>query len=169
MVRIGEVYESIFVTICNSFPFGFLWIVLGKMFAEEQIIIKRSAAVGMTVVSLITLYVEQYLVLRNRLPYKNDAYFSLLPLCISLFSIILNSQITVKNAKKLRVISTVTYVLHSSALVPIFMLLNRINGLTGEVKNLAAFFLDADLCAIAAVLIMTAEQHKGLRWLKWSH
>ena len=169
LVSFGEAYEDFFITICNSFPIGFLWVVLGKLFAEGSIHLKRNTAVPLLIISFITLYAEQFIVLFFHLNRKNDCYFSLVPLCIALFSILYSSNLSLKRSREMRVISTITYVLHSSALSPIEMLLNRIPFLHGEMKNFAAFLIDVVLCVSISIVIMILEKHKGFRWLKWSH
>ena len=52
-------YRTVFVTLCNNFPAGFLWITLGKMFAEGKISIPAKVTRWMLPLSVMLLYAEQ--------------------------------------------------------------------------------------------------------------
>lgn len=162
-------YRTVFVTLCNNFPAGFLWITLGKMFAEGKISIPAKVTRWMLPLSVMLLYAEQITVLHYGLADKTDYYFALVPCCIALFSLLRGADVHCSTAPLLRKTSTVVYVLHSSAI----SVLNLIGGRFLHIpEGWMAVYLTASslmVCIAATFIILRLEKQKGFRWLRYAY
>lgn len=165
LINIRNMYPGVFF---NSFPVGFFWVALGKVFAEKESLCKKTAANGMfLVMGLILLIGEQILIKRLDCEYKNDCYFMLVPVCYVLFSIVLSLEIKVKKGELLQVISTVTYCLHISLGLVFREILEMLdidcsNSFLGP---LGLYVTVTFCCIICAIFLYTMSKKKHLYWL----
>ena len=169
IVAAEEAYKAVFVTVCNSFPVSFLWILLGKRFAEGKIGLSRGCSILITALSFVVVCVEHVLVLRYDLrAAATDYYVFLVPLCIGLFSLIQHAEVRCKCAPVLRKMSTIMYVLHSSAIVITSLVCRRLLGLGGVGADLLEFLMVILLCIAASVVFLKLEDKRGFHWLRWA-
>lgn len=159
-----EILNIHFFKSYNSFLVSFIWIVIGKSFAENENKLctqnMRIIAVKL-LISLVLLYIESFYINKFKLcSNSNDCYIFLIPVSLYIFKIILKLNYSLKNAKFYRTFSTITYCLHISIgkILYIFM------------KNTTIeFFLVIIICYIITKIIISLENQKYFKWLKYSH
>ncbi|QDJ23960.1 acyltransferase family protein [Pediococcus pentosaceus] len=85
----------------NSFTAGIIWIVAGKIFAENENIFYFGATKQkiIIVIMIVLLYLEQILIVYLNSSYATDFYFMLVPLCLALFALLLKTNLKNSRAK----------------------------------------------------------------------
>lgn len=156
----------------NSFTAGIIWIVAGKMFAENEDLFYFGARKQKLVIlsAVILLYLEQTLIVYLKCSHTNDFYFMLVPLCLALFASFLKMDLKSSRAKKLRAFSTITYCLHASfAKVPslLFLILGLPVG-TFPI-SIIKWILTIITCVLATFIIVKLEKIRILKWLRYLH
>lgn len=118
IITLSELYPAV---VYNSFPVSILWIVIGKIFAERspRSVLSKKIRSILLLLSVCALYAENYLVRYLNCQNGNDCYFMLVPVCILIFSLIIEINIHVAFAKFFRTGSTVNFCLHASLAYPI--------------------------------------------------
>lgn len=164
-----KIYEYIFASPVFSFPVALFWMTAGKAFADGRFSgVKLPVHIVTAVISAVCLYIEWRYVFNLNGSYSNDCYFFLAPLCVSLFGIILNFDISLKNARTLRQISTVTYPLHAS-LVYVFRFVLR-KFISDDILIAVLIFVFAVICChLVYLLISRLEKVRRLSFLKYAH
>lgn len=162
-------YQAFFVTLCNNFPAAPIWIVLGKCFAESKIRIAPGKSIWLLAGSFVLLLAEHFCVLHFALAGVTDFYVFLVPLCVAAFSLLISVRCNCEKAPIFRKISTVTYVLHSSALVIIDLVYRQIFHLQGVVLAVSNFVTAVIVCVVATLAILYFEKYRLFRWLKWAY
>lgn len=111
-------YTEIFGGLVCSYPAAIFWVFIGKLFAEQKIMLKSvPLLVTLTAFSCIALFLEWKFVFYLDGSYNNDSYFMLAPLCILLFIWIQKIKPRYwNNSVYFKRMSTVIYVLHVSLL-----------------------------------------------------
>ena len=133
---ITHIAESLFPVLgvpYNNFVVAFLWIMIGKMFAEKESELRKrysearfSTAVWVAlVVSCGFLCAEQFVIRLYDLAFTNDCYLLLPVPVILLFAIILNTDMQSRHAKEFRAASTITYCFHGTFLSALRFVLGR--------------------------------------------
>lgn len=162
-------YKGTFITLCNNFPVAFIWLVLGKMFAEKEITLSPKTSWFLLVISIILLIAEQVIILYFDLAAATDCYICLVPVCIAVFSLLQQVKCSFGAAPVLRKMATITYVLHSSAIVLVDVIAKKVLQLQGSILAVVEFVGAVLTCAIVTLLILYLEKHRGFRWLKWAY
>ena len=157
-------------TIYNSFPVSLIWIIIGKKFADYEYIHGLSKAIYpkwyiILGVSLALLIVEYLIVAQLNSCVDNDCYFMLLPVCASLFGIILNINIDWKYAKIARKASTIVYCLHGSVAI----VLKGVFVVNAMSDALLLFLLTLVLCLLGVLVILILEKIPCFKWLKYAY
>lgn len=154
-------YEKYFSTPYNSFPAALFWVACGKAFAEKTFNTKTKTAVFFTVISAVLLFAECQLSYTLTKSIKNDCYFMLVPLCISLFCIIINIKpFTLSFSVILRKSSTIIYAFHATVAT---LVLNQIK--TAE----PLFIITLGITLSVAAVIILLEKYRPFKWLKYSY
>ena len=122
-----EVYEQFLTSPVCSFPAALVWIVIGKMYAEGDFRWSTARHAVTALSSSAALYVEWWLIRQASGSMTNDCYMFLIPLCLSLFGLILKADITLKHARTIRKISTVMYASHYSVIILIDIIRNALH------------------------------------------
>lgn len=161
-------YQKIFVTLCNNFPVAFIWLVLGKMFAEKEISIPMTSSWVLLLTSSILLIAEHIIVLNYELAAATDCYIFLIPVCTSVFSLLHQAECTLSEAPLLRKMSTITYVLHSSAIVLVDVIAVKLLHFSGSVLALCEFFGSISISIAATLVLMYLNGYRVFKWLKWA-
>lgn len=165
-----EWFKATFLALCNNFAVAMLWIWLGKRFAEGKISLSCRHGGLMAAASFAAVCLEHFFVVKHGLQNTPTDYYVFLPsLCVGLFELIRNSKVKCPTAPILRKLSTVMYVLHSSALVLITPVCRRVLGLEGIRLDIGVFVVTAVFCVAAGVSIIKLEKHRYFRWLKWAY
>lgn len=162
--KITIIYDQIFSSPLMSFPVALIWVFIGKMFADNTInikIINRKPYCLFLFFSMVLLFIECKI-------FSNRCYIFSLPVVILIFKLLLNTNISLKNAKLLRTTSTITYPLHASIAVVIRSILRRITSNLNLI-NIISFFTTLLLCYIACFVILKLEKKKYFKFLQYSH
>lgn len=168
-VSIYKSYSFVLGKPCNSFLSAILFVVLGKILAEEKFLVSNRVLLFVFVLSLFLLFVEARIIAsyglnHSKVDYSDDCFFSLLPLCLSSFMLLGQNAFTIQfNTKWLRNASTIIYCSHYtliSVLTSFVCLFSR-----GFVLFVVASFLSA----ILSLIIIIFEKKRRFRWLSYSH
>jgi len=160
------------ITLSESFLIALLWIVIGKMFAENQFaFLKKYRRSTLLVLFLILLYCEQFLNLLFRTTLTSDSFLMLVPVCVLLFSFILDVQVEFKiKTPFFRAFSTITYCMHISVILVLKMLL-RVASVNYQNLGIATLLFGGAVLVstLTTIIIINLEKKRGLRWLRFSH
>lgn len=166
ILKIINMYELLFTASYNSFPVSLIWIVIGKIFAEKKIENNYTYKI-VSVIAVIGLFVEHYLVKLKSGSINNDCYIMLVPSVILIFIQITNAKmITIKNSVKIRNFSTILYALHGTIHAVIAVIFKSIGVIN---QNIFIFILTMFLCYIIFLVEQKFENIKYFKWLKYSH
>ena len=169
---IYKYYCLIFTSPVFSFPVSFVWITIGKMFADKN---NKKKTMNHRIIyvllcfSLIFLYIEWIIVYKFTGSYNNDCYFMLFPCACLIYFLVLSKEINIAKAKTLRKISTITYPLHASLAVIIRYVLINTNRYSDTVIGVIAFAVVLIACYTICFIIFKLEKCKCFKWLKYSH
>ena len=106
----------------NSFLVSLIWIMIGKMFADNKINYSSKLNTIILIVSLILLFMEWFFIKEKTIDVTRDCYFMLIPVSISIYYFVLKIKpFYFSQSIFIRKISTVMYVSHKSI---IFILMN---------------------------------------------
>lgn len=133
--RIIVSYKNIFLTTRNGLFFGFIFVLLGKILAEQKIIISRIASDKFILFLLIIALLIQLLEAENlRMLYgdgrANNMLLSTIFSSVLLFLLFYNMKICRcldSNSEKLRNISTIIYFIHPAVILILRKILNMIS------------------------------------------
>lgn len=159
-------YKIFFSDPLYSFPVGLFWIMLGKLFAEDSVNLKnRLMYLIIILISAILLYVEWRFVFLLSDSYNNDVYLFLAPLTFAIFGWMINTKIDLKYAKKLRILSNVTYPLHASVAYYLILYL-KVYFTSSSVLGLIVFVLTLIGCYVVCLTIVKLQKYKFFSFLK---
>lgn len=157
-------YETYFSSPLSSFPIALIWILIGKIFASNKINLKiknYKRYYFYLIIALVCLFIEYKI-------FSNTCYLFSLPVVILIFKLLLNTNITLKNAKLFRAVSTITYPLHASiAIVVRFILKKLTTNMT--LIGVISFIVTLSLCYIICFIILKLEKKKPFTILKYAH
>lgn len=169
VLMFSKCYETVFAKPMFSFPAALIWIMIGKTFADNKINTdKRSFFIISTLIFLVLLFIEWKYVVLLKGEYDSNSYLSLIPLVFSLFALIKDIKLNIKNAVILRRISVITFPLHASvAVVARKLLCKPIEN--SDLRALVVFILTAGICLAFSFAVFKLEKHKSFSFLKYSH
>ena len=153
----------------NRWPAGFLFLALGKWFAdnEQRLPITRKTAFFGCIVSVYLMMLEMTFLKKQEIVGASDCFVSLIPLSVFLCALLLHTQLPDNLIyRKMRVASTVTFYAH-------FMLLFVFEGIKDRFgmapEKLVRYGMIVLLCWGITELILRLEKIRGFGWLKYSH
>lgn len=118
-----NIYKSLFHSPYNSFPVGFLFVVVGKYLSEKKIYVAFKTQLIILLFSLILIQFEANLIKHFDWSVADDCFLTIIPLSIILFLLIGQQVFNIKcNTKPMRELSVIMYCSHIS-IVPIVGLL----------------------------------------------
>ena len=97
-----------------SFLVSLIYILFGKIISENKFKINNKTNLILIIVFLILLYIEWFIIYRITLKNTNDCYIMVLPTTVLVFNYIKSINITLKNPKLLRQLSSFIYPSHAS-------------------------------------------------------
>lgn len=153
----------------NSFLVALLWLAIGKAFVDHETLLFKGTKKQLIMILgfMGLLYIEQLIIIYFNSYSTNDCYFTLVPLCAAIFSLLLNVVVHFKRAKILRTFATITYCAHAS-LSQLIIYLYSLTTLTfGEASLI--FLIITVICAVTTLLVTRLERYPHLAWLKYSH
>ena len=160
-------YEMFFSSPMFNASAAFLWIVIGKLFAEEKVQMNKLLAVVGLLLSSALLYGEWLLVRGLDGSFNNDCYFSLIPTSFFAFCLISLIKVSPNNITNfIGKSSTLIYTTHIPVIAMVGALLNRLLSVT---DRLWVYVLTVILCVIGSYVVLKLEKKRVFRWLKYSH
>lgn len=157
----------------NSFPVSFLWIALGKYFADHPKAFyagRMSTQLWALGFAFVALYAEQLLIIFLKSDYRSDCYFMLIPVCCLLFGLINNVHMKVKGAKILRAFSTITFCLHATLAKVLVTIMVDYGIMQWSFRySILKWAVTVVLCGVATWGILRLEKVRGFGWLVYSH
>lgn len=153
--------------IYNSFPAALIWILIGKMFADNRIRLSKSILHILLLCSAILLYAEYILIQYLDSSNANDCYFSLLLLCPAMFALLHQTYSKNKEHLVLRKASTIYYCSHITIASIIGKALEFMN--IEDFYNIYKFFITIVLCTVCCVVIILLQKMKHCNWLKYAY
>lgn len=156
----------------NGFLAGLLWIVIGKFIAIHKSFIHYLKFEGVKLylsifVSIICLYIEQYVIYYFKLSKANDCYFMLIPTAFFIVISLLQFNIKIKYANYLRDISVVMYCIHLS-LIRFFLYVSKKYLVLQDTitTRIYIYIIVVILCILIAMCIFKMRKVKHLEFLK---
>lgn len=150
-----------------SFLVAFIWIAIGKLFAENGISVRKASRRIGIFVSAVMLYAEYAAVQNYGLSRKDDCYIFLVPLCFFIFAELKEAKgLKVGCARTLRKMSTVIYCLHLSAAL-VYREIFRLT--VKDDSPIFVFVLTVATCFAACFAIFKLEAKERFCWLRYSH
>ncbi len=153
----------------NRWPAGFLFLALGKWFAdnEQRLPISRKTAFFGCIISVYLMMLEMTCLKGREIVGASDCFMTLIPLTVFLFALLLHTQLPDDSLyRKMRAASTVTFYAHFMLLFLFEGMKNRF-GITPD--KLVRYGMIVLLCWGLTELILRLEKIRGFGWLKYSH
>ena len=150
----------------TSFLVSFIWMGIGKAFAENCVVFSCLSRRMGIMISAILVSAECIIVNLYGLARKDDCYVFMIPLCIYVFDELKESRLRVKFAVTLRKMSTIIYCLHYSVILCIRKILVAV---IGHENNFVVYAFTAGFCLAACFLILRLESKTSFKWLRYSH
>lgn len=163
MAAAFEKYESIFLSIVNSFPAGLFWVAVGKAFAEKQNRWSNGANGILFASGVVLLFAEWYCLKKIDGHFKNDFYVMLIPVCLAIFNWILHLPPKESSyGLPCRKASTIIYTTHFSVAV----MLQRFFDIYGKtISFLPLFAITIMICVSITTIILLVAKNDLFRWL----
>ena len=168
-VLIYKSYSFVLGKPCNSFLSALLFVVIGKMLAEKDIHVLNKKLLFMFVFSILILFIEVSIVEKfglnkSAVDYSDDSYFSLVPLCTSLFMLIGQNVLPLNiSTIFLRNSSTIIYCCHFTIIIFLCDYLNLFS------KGYSLYLIVFVISLSISFILFVAEKHSAFNWLKLSH
>ena len=162
-------YEMLFGNPYVSFLVGIPYFGLGKIFAKKydenglQSFSKGFCITG-SVIAFALFIVEVFICKRFDLIKSTDCYLMLLPFILCFFPLILNWDISLKNAKLFRIASTILFFSHF-----LFLFVTEIAEWAFKLTIPGVFkFVFALSCSLAfAFAVLKLQNKKGFKWMRY--
>lgn len=153
----------------NSFWVGIIWVVVGKMIAENLPKVSRVSSSVLWVVlaaGILLLGAEQAVIVAGRFSFTNDVFLTL-PVCvIPIFLLVLRSNLTIACSSFLRGASTIVYCLHATLKG---IIATGLGVLGIQLGNALLFVPVLCICLGVSWAILRLEDRRGFAWLRFSH
>lgn len=160
-----ENFEKVLLVPYNNVFVSFFWIVCGKIFADRSTRPKRSMMIYILVLSVLLLLVESRLT--EKLCRTDDCYIMLIPVCIAIFTLIIQEyNVIFKNGQLLRKLSTLIYASHGSFIPVCSLVLNKTP--FGNVSWIL-FIVTLLACLVYSFIVMKLEKKKYFSWLHYAY
>lgn len=167
MGQFMQQFESIFLSPYNNLFVSFFWIACGKLFAEIELSINKNIIYVVLFVSLSLLFGEAKMVSLFRCSRTDDCYVMLIPVCVSIFVLLLKTKnISFKNVKTLRKLSTMIYASHGS-IIPICRIL--LSHTSFGAMDWILFLLTMAVCLCYCLIIIKLEKSPYFSWLRYAY
>lgn len=165
--RVYNVYEFIFSSPMFNASSAFIWIIIGKLFAEKKVQMNKIYAIVGLLLSSVLLYGEWLCVRILNGSFNNDCYFFLIPTAFFAFRLISLISVSPNNITDfLGKSSTLIYTTHIPAITVISFLLKRTLPVTNSIFIFVSVVV---LCTIGSYVVLKLEKLHAFRWLKYSN
>lgn len=147
-----------------SFCVSLIYILFGKIIAENKIRLNRNIAVIFVLAAL--LYIEWYVIYKLSGSYNNDCYIFIMPISILIFNYIKDVEIKINNSRTLRQISNFIYPLHASICSVLWIFIESIS--SNDILNgIICFIITILICVISFNIVKIFE--KKIKILKYAY
>lgn len=165
--KIYYFYEKFFGNPVFSAPSSFIWITIGKCFAERSFLIKRKYAKIALLLSWVFLYFEWFVVKYYTGEYKNDCYIFLVPSTIVIFSMV--SSLKLKFRPMFAILSKISIIMYATH-IPISIIVSLcIKRIFLKESDIIVFWVTIIICTVGGLVVLRLEKYKYFRWLKYAH
>lgn len=149
-----------------SFPSALVWVVIGKVIAENQVKIPARLGLSALALSFVMLFAEHYIGYAKGWVLDDDCYLSLLIVCPLIFMMVSQYTLQTNNDAFMRKMSTMIYCSHLSLLTVIKLCFAHY----GIDTNRWILFL---VCLTSAsglsIFLLWIEDRWNIRILKYAH
>ena len=160
-------YELVFSSPVFNASSAFVWIVIGKIFAEKKIRISNIFTLIGGLMSAILLYAEWFFVRTINGSFNNDCYFFLIPTVFFLFQFVRHINLSSNKVTRfLGKCSTLVYTTHMPTITVVSFLCRRMGC---NLRALIVFTIVAIICTLGSYIVLKIEKHHVFKWLKYSH
>lgn len=164
---IANLYEYFFESTRNGVFMGFIFMVMGMLFANSKIPLRLPFAVVGLISSSILLIAETYLLTKFSSPKDYNMLISLLPASFFLFHLAKNIQLKNRGIyKKLRVIGVLVFYLHQLIYHCVGLGMDILNRRMHQDFSAYAFIATVLLSTLCGILIEWLSCRKRFGWLK---
>ena len=166
VIRALDTYNDVIFNAYNSFPVAFVWMTIGKIFAENDIKIPKHVRRFGIVICFVLLYGEHWLVNSNKWVNASDCYIMLVPLCIFIFSeLVMINDFKICCALELRKMSTIIFAFHGT----MARIVEKGLKYVGLSKPFIVLVLTLTITFMMCFIILNFEKKKGFKWLKYGY
>ena len=146
---------------------AFIWVMVGKLFAEKQVQINKIFAIVGLLLSGALLYGEWLFVRALNGSFNNDCYLFLVPTAFFAFRLISLIKVSPNGVTVfLGKSSTLIYTTHIPTIAGVSLLLQRLFSAT---STPLVFVLVVALCTAGSLVVLTLEKLPAFQWLKYAH
>lgn len=160
-------YTLLFANPYCSFLVGIPYFALGRRFAKREMNgspRKYKEMVKWGGACLLLLLLEVYLTIRFKLQKSSDCYLMLLPCVFCMFPLLVNRKVKVKNAKYLRIASTIVFF---SQFLFLFVCEFAEWALKITIPCLGKFAFTVAMGLLLTWIILKLKDKKNFRWLRY--
>lgn len=167
-VPIYKSFSYVFGKPCNSFLCAILFVVVGKILAENRCFVPNKGLSIILILSLLLLFVEEYVVSYfslnlSNVDYSDDCFIMLIPLCICSFMLLGQNPIKVPlDCRLLRNSSTIIYCVH-------FTLISIMREFLSFSVGASLFVVASIVSFLLSIVLLTLEKTHRIGWLTYSH
>lgn len=162
------VYESLFQTTRNGFFFGFLFVVIGALFAHYDVKITAKKAFVGFLLSLGLLYLEVFLIKNYVSSVLYNMYVSLIPATFFLFAFAMNVNLKDRPIyRRLRTVSMLVYFMHWAIKDMVGLLLDNIKSRLGIDLIQYMFIISLVLILLVTFFLEWLSHKEKFKWIKW--
>ena len=166
--RIYIVYDLVVATPRNGLFMGYIFVLIGYLFARYKIRIKTPAALTGFLVSLLCLCAEALLVERYGSSLDNNMYLSLLPAAFFLFAFALSLSLRDRPIySTLRTMGVLVYFLHMFINVGIGFVKKVLHKVLNFDIQPFQFFITLSVTLLIAFGIDRLSRKERFQWLRW--
>ena len=162
-------YELIFAKPYMSFLVGIPYFAVGKYFAEvyrgeHRYNYSKNRSIVLSFLPFVLLMIEVYCCYKYNLRQSTDCYIMLLPCICAVFPLILNWNIELKNAKYLRISSTIIFFSQ-------FYFLFAVEAAEKVFNTAIPYYIKSAFTLVMVLLtswlVIMLQDKKGFHWLKY--
>lgn len=169
ILSISNMYSFFFTSPVFSFPVSLIYIYIGKIIAENSKPKSKKTCIIALTVSLALLFIEWKITSSISGVLSNDCLFMLLPCAYFIMELLIQTNISIKNAKILRKMSVIMYPLHASLALIVRAVVDHFIHTNESIEGIIVFLTTLTLCLITCQLIFRLENKKHFKWLRYSH
>ena len=161
-------YESVFYTTRNGLFFGFMFVVIGALFAYKKIDISmKTASIGF-ILSMFFLMGEVYLLKHYSQPKDYNILICLIPACFFLFAFAASLHLKNRSIyRKLRVVGVLVFFIHGLINYGVYRIFDNVFSINSTELTTLRFVIIVIIATILAFLIEYLSHKEKFKWLQF--